>query len=429
MKKLLSLILVFILCFSFVLPVSAAEEFPTGPNIDTYATTVAAENWVYVDSIGMYAPDASTSCVVIGNKNGMFEFIFVCGDIPYFTSDTSNLYIAKAIKYYKFSAGDISDTSIIVDVLKDGKNLPATISGSSYSSATNSAYHTKSLLIFSSRDLYLTGTSTIIYAKNSDDFFKTNIGSGGSAGDSGSGDSGNGSSGSTDNSEYQSGVIGWFQRLFDSIVNLGSSIGGFFDDLWNNLSSAFWAVIYTIEDVYYFLSDNLGNFFTTLGSTIGGFFTNLWNNLSSAFSSLTSAIGGFFTDFWNKISAFFTPDTAKMSEQFNSLYDKFGFVQIISTIVDDIGELFTSTPEPPTIKIDLSLNESNINLGSGKHTVIDLSWYGRYKPTVDIFFSMFLWIGFIWLLYRRLPDIISGAGMITESAVRISSSPKKGVKK
>lgn len=217
-----------------------------------------------------------------------------------------------------------------------------------------------------------------------------------------------GSAGGSDDESYENSILGWLSRLFDAIKSipqklsdLSNTIGGFFDTLWKNIQNSFSSLISNITDIYNYITENLSNFFTNLGNTIGGFFDNLWN----------------------KIVAFFTPDTDKIAAQFDSLYDKFSFIQVITTIVSDISNLFSSNPEPPVIKLDLSLNESSLNLGTGKYSILDFNWFERYKPTTDIFISAFLWISFIWLLYKRLPDIVSGVGMVTEfSSTNFSSS-------
>lgn len=70
-----------------------------------------------------------------------------------------------------------------------------------------------------------------------------------------------------------------------------------------------------------------------------------------------------------------------------------------------------TTEEIPKITINLDNVESKYNYGDTA-LVLDMSWYGRYKPFVDTIIIAFSYLGFIWLVFKRLPDIISGAGMI-----------------
>lgn len=45
---------------------------------------------------------------------------------------------------------------------------------------------------------------------------------------------------------------------------------------------------------------------------------------------------------------------------------------------------------------------------------LDMSWYLPFKSYGDMVISGFMWLGYIWLLVKRSPDIIHGVGLITE---------------
>lgn len=47
---------------------------------------------------------------------------------------------------------------------------------------------------------------------------------------------------------------------------------------------------------------------------------------------------------------------------------------------------------------------------SGTVTVIDFSWYDDYREFGDTVICMFCYLGFLWNIFKRLPDIIQGAG-------------------
>ena len=69
--------------------------------------------------------------------------------------------------------------------------------------------------------------------------------------------------------------------------------------------------------------------------------------------------------------------------------------------------------EIPKIEIDLSKAEGQYNYGD-KVLALDMSWYTRYKPAVDAIIVAFSYIGFVFLVIKRLPEIVSGSGAITE---------------
>ena len=50
----------------------------------------------------------------------------------------------------------------------------------------------------------------------------------------------------------------------------------------------------------------------------------------------------------------------------------------------------------------------------GKEKMLDLSWYQKYKANVDTLISGFLWLGFLWLLFKRTAAIIQGGEMLAE---------------
>lgn len=49
------------------------------------------------------------------------------------------------------------------------------------------------------------------------------------------------------------------------------------------------------------------------------------------------------------------------------------------------------------------------------HTInIDFSWFAPYRDFTLSLWRFIIWVGYIYLLFKRLPDIINGAGMVSE---------------
>lgn len=48
--------------------------------------------------------------------------------------------------------------------------------------------------------------------------------------------------------------------------------------------------------------------------------------------------------------------------------------------------------------------------------VIDFSWLAPYRETILSLWRFFFWASYFWLLFKRLPDILHGAGLITDMA-------------
>lgn len=112
------------------------------------------------------------------------------------------------------------------------------------------------------------------------------------------------------------------------------------------------------------------------------------------------------------IQKIFIPEEDYITNRWNAIRSRFSFADSISETVDIIFTFFKETAfdEPPKIHIDLSYAESKYDYG-GETYCLDMSWYERYKPTVDAFLSAFMWACFIWRLYVALPNIINGVGV------------------
>ena len=144
-----------------------------------------------------------------------------------------------------------------------------------------------------------------------------------------------------------------------------------------------------------------------IAEKIGAFFTTLWGWLQSiidAIKALPAAIA-------EKIGALFKPDEALLTEITDTFKGKFGF---FSTLKQFGNDLFGMTPEtePPVIWVHLENAESKFGYNYGdKQKIFDMTWYQKYKASVDGLLSGFLWLGYLWLLFKRAPSILNGMQM------------------
>lgn len=79
---------------------------------------------------------------------------------------------------------------------------------------------------------------------------------------------------------------------------------------------------------------------------------------------------------------------------------------------------------PPLIYINLGASEGSYNIG-GQEVFMDLSWYARYKPTMDAVIGGFIWLWLAWRIYLSIPGIISGASGVWGSITRHSERSMK----
>lgn len=70
----------------------------------------------------------------------------------------------------------------------------------------------------------------------------------------------------------------------------------------------------------------------------------------------------------------------------------------------------------PTSSLNVNLLPVNF-FGSSipaKTIKIDFSWYAPYRDTALSIWRFFLWVFYIFIVFKRFPDIISGAGLVTD---------------
>lgn len=107
------------------------------------------------------------------------------------------------------------------------------------------------------------------------------------------------------------------------------------------------------------------------------------------------------------------------------LKDKFAFW----TDVRDIGtELYSSVQaggDAPELIIHLGAANSPFGFKyGGDEYALDLSWYGQYKESVDSISGGFLWLLYLYGIFKHLPEIFSGVGMMDNRVEDIESGHK-----
>ena len=78
-------------------------------------------------------------------------------------------------------------------------------------------------------------------------------------------------------------------------------------------------------------------------------------------------------------------------------------------------DVITSTEKLPVLKLNISSKWFG-----GAVTLLDLSWYAPYKEMGDNIICIFAYLGFLWNIFIRLPDIIQGAGASSYSGNMVS---------
>ena len=126
------------------------------------------------------------------------------------------------------------------------------------------------------------------------------------------------------------------------------------------------------------------------------------------------------------LEGLFAPDAALMQEMTDTFKGKFSFLTTLHKVGTDLF-CMTAETDPPVIWVHLEDAEGKYTYG-GPVKALDLSWYQRYKADVDKLISGFLWLAFLWLLFKRAASIIHGGEMYTEYASDIRDYYRSGKK-
>ena len=174
-----------------------------------------------------------------------------------------------------------------------------------------------------------------------------------------------------------------------------------------------------------------------------GTLTNIWKSIKGIPAAIAEKIGAFFTALWGwlqniidaitalpaaiaeKVGELFKPDEALITEITDTFKGKFGFLPVLKQFGDDLFGM-TAETEPPVIWIHLENAESKYGYDyGGKTKALDLTWYQKYKANVDTIVSGFLWLAFLWLLFKRASSIIQGGEMVEQYSADISAGHRE----
>lgn len=109
------------------------------------------------------------------------------------------------------------------------------------------------------------------------------------------------------------------------------------------------------------------------------------------------------------LTSLFIPSDGFIQNRWAEIRSNFPFIDSVSVTVDSIFDFFKETAfdEPPKVDVHLSFANSDYDWG-GDAVYIDMSWYKPFKPYCDAFLSAWIWLTFVYRVYKRLPGIIHG---------------------
>lgn len=199
--------------------------------------------------------------------------------------------------------------------------------------------------------------------------------------------------------------------------NIATSLSSFFTNVVNSVNNV-------AQGVFSFFQSPLLSIQTSLSNVFNGVTnlpSNIANSLSSLFSGVTSSFEIVGENIVTSISKLFVPDDDFFSSAYDTFASKVPFVKVIYDFFRYMFDtLFVMSgdvcPEPLVVNVKYAGSTMEC-------TILDLSWYEPYKPTVDLFLSGFIIVGFVWSLFRQLPGIING---VNNDAVKGITDVAKG---
>ena len=220
-----------------------------------------------------------------------------------------------------------------------------------------------------------------------------------------------------------SGLKGWLESLLASILAAIQAIPEKIDSLWSSITG-WWTE--TIAEFKSWIEIKI--------QSISAWWTDFWADTKTAIQSIGVSVSEFFsvtfpawvTDVkdWAvslprtisdaisvALAAAFVPAADYWDVKVAALSAAFPLFNSIVLSADSLRSFFSGLgARPPVIYIDLGSSESWAM--GGRTIFLDLTWYSRYKPTMDTVLSAFLWIFALWRIFLHLPSIIRGGSGI-----------------
>ena len=210
-----------------------------------------------------------------------------------------------------------------------------------------------------------------------------------------------------------SGMKQWVDTAWDDFVTtFPTAMSKWWEDVWTHVDDTFDSVLIGIRDgvagIRSWANEWWDTLTITLPQTIAKWWEGVWTDARSIPDFLTAALENVITKILEGIRDIFVPSEDYLTEKLEAIKSKFAFADSIISTAEAIGAAISFPgSEPPVIYIHLEDAEGDYSYG-GTVAILDMNWYARYKPTVDKILAAFLWICFVWKIFKKAPGIISG---------------------
>lgn len=130
-------------------------------------------------------------------------------------------------------------------------------------------------------------------------------------------------------------------------------------------------------------------------------------------------------DVHNKIQDEVNPLSEKNKGEFDSNIEKLKSDTAVGSALelkDGIQNLYSNiSGATPTASLNVNLLPVKFYGASvpAKTIKIDFSWYAPYRDTSLSLWRFFLWIGYLYVLFKQIPSILQGFGLITDHRIEM----------
>ena len=106
------------------------------------------------------------------------------------------------------------------------------------------------------------------------------------------------------------------------------------------------------------------------------------------------------------LKSLFVPSENRITALVDTVKSKFNFIDSIKIGVNSLKDIINGIGTVPSITFSFNATkytpafEFNFNL----------SWFAQFKPYTDLIITGFVYAGFLWRTFIKLPSTLSGAG-------------------
>ena len=196
-----------------------------------------------------------------------------------------------------------------------------------------------------------------------------------------------------------------FGNTAESLANIGNKIGSIVESIRSGIAS---------------VEQKITDFKTGIETKITNFETSVENKIQSIIDSIMSIPQLIADKIKSVLEDLFVPDEESMNAKIQQIRDKFAFIYEFSDVGKRILNLmeYASGDVVPRFTVDLSDYMGSYSWGDAV-IVIDFAWYAKYKPFVDNILAGMIWITWLWHMYKRIPELIHGNGMVAARSIDI----------